>query len=212
MTVNNCCKVSKEYAATMPNEEPRVDFQVNDLIEQIAEISEPETVNHWWGTRYRCGVKFKDFPKSATIVGIPTTNQYNEENKLEEEYHVLQWMGQVSGGQGGQGDCYTAKGVVYFLKQDGKISGDGPWYYAKEAKTPPQARLNAIELAGEGRTTESDKSYDISKKKDKGFMEVKAKAHAGYNAAWKYHCTYRTKPGYGEESAQTDHRHPAYEE
>ena len=49
-------------------------------------IHEPEQVPGVTN-QYRCRIEFKDFHKTARIVGLPVTNQYLEEIQKEEEFH-----------------------------------------------------------------------------------------------------------------------------
>ena len=135
----------------------------------------------------------------AWTEGLPTTDQYSVEANREEEYHVKQWLGQVSTEEGGQGDCYTAKGVAWMA---GCI-GAGPFYeYGGSPEEAKQRAITKVQMAEEDEFEISD----LVTANDHGFIELKAKAYAGYNAAWKYHCMYESVFG----SNPVNHRHPAY--
>ena len=56
-----------------------------------------------------------------------------------------------------------------------------------------------------GDFTKTATSIDLFKK-DRGFMELKAKEYANYNAAWTYRCIYESIYG----SNPQNHAHPAY--
>ena len=196
LTINGECTVSKEYQVGWPDEDPAMSGTVSSPSTTVIHESEPVPgIPNW----YRCQIVFGDFVKDTSITGIPTTCQYAEENAKEEAYHEKQWLGQVDVNHGGQGDCFTAKGIKWWI---GWI-GEGPWY--TYGSTPEEAYARAIEKVNDGEPKEWDKSVEINTA-DRGFVELKAKEYAGYNAAFKYHCTYESIYG----PNPVNHHHPAY--
>ena len=190
------CVVSNRYTVDWPNENPVTQVRIRPTSDTV--VHEPELVP---GTNnvYRCLIEFGGFPVAAWAEGLPTTDQYSEEANREEDYHVKQWLGQVSTEEGGQGDCYTAKGVAWMA---GCI-GDGPFYeYGDSPEEAKQRATTKVQMAEEDEFEMSD----LVTANDHGFIELKAKAHAGYNAAWKYHCMYESEFG----PNPVNHRHPAY--
>ncbi|MCA1809705.1 MAG: hypothetical protein LC725_09700 [Lentisphaerae bacterium] len=196
LTVNGSHTVSNRYAMDWPDEDPKMNGTVKWPSTTV--INEPELVPGFTNY-YRCLIEFGDFPKQTQIIGIPTTCQYATEIANEEEYHALQWMGEVGVEQGGQGDCFTAKGLKWWI---GWV-GEGPWY--TYGNTPEEALADAIIRVSTGQDEEWNKSEEIILA-DHGFVELKAKEYVNYNAAFKYHCTY--EPIYGPNP--TNHHHPAY--
>jgi hypothetical protein len=190
--------VLKDYVVSLPDENPgmRPDLPNEDTSETI--IHDPEPVPGVGG-RYRCLIEFKDFIKEGHLFGLPTTDQYAEETQKEEEFHKKQWLGEVSINLGGQGDLYTGKGIQYML---GWVR-TGPWYVY--GATPGEASFLAEQTVIEGEELEVEASNNIFDN-DRGFIELKAKEHAGYNAAYTYECTYLSTHG----ANPTNHHHPAY--
>ena len=191
------CVVSNRCTVGWPDENPNAKCFVAE--DSYTVVHEPEPVPGI-ANFYRCLIEFGGFPIEAWTEGLPTTDQYSEETTREEEFHVKQWLGQVSTDEGGLGDCFSAKGVAWMAN----CIGDGPWY--TYASTPEEARERAIEMVEQAEQAELSLSTSI-KDNDRGFRELKAKAHAGFNAAYKYHCTY--EPRFGP--TPTHYRHPAYE-
>lgn len=196
LTIDGACSVVNEYAVGWPDEDPEMQGTVHWPSTTV--IHDAELVpgfTNW----YRCLIVFGDFPKSTKITGIPTTCQYAEEMAKEEEYHEKQWMGQVNENQGGQGDCFTAKGIKWMINW----VGEGPWYTYGD--TPEEARAEAENKVTYGQQTEWDESGPITEA-DNGYVELKAKEYVGWNAAYKYHCTYEQEYG----PNPVNHHHPAY--
>ena len=191
------CVVSNRCTVGWPDENPNATCFVAEDSDTV--VHEPEPVPGITNY-YRCLIEFGGFLKVACYAGLPTC-QYCEEIDREEEYHVKQWLGQVSTDEGGLGDCFSAKGVAWMAN----CIGDGPWY--TYASTPEEARERAIEMVEQAEQAELSLSTSI-KDNDRGFRELKAKAHAGYNAAFMYHCVYEHDPDYG--ANPVNHRHPAY--
>ena len=180
------CGSEASYPVQMPeNEDPCMYGDVEPSSESI--IHEPEQVPGVTN-QYRCRIEFKDFHKTARIVGLPTTDQYAEETEKEEEFHKKQWLGTVPTSQGGQGDCFTAEGLIFFAG----FTGNGPYYVY--GNTPEEAKEKAKRTLNCCNTKEYMACSEIWNA-ERGFIELKAKEHAGYNAAWKYHCTYEEEFG-----------------
>lgn len=190
------CIVTNTYAMTMPEQDPGYipQFQTK------ASIGTPEPVtgepNLW-----RCSFTFEDAHKTGFFIGLPTTDQYASEVMKEETYHESQWKATVPTSEGGSGDLYTAKGCRYWLAQAGMNQ-----YYATGSSSAA-ALQNARTAVSLGIQTENEKAYIIWDT-SLGLREVKAKAQAGYNAAWMYHCMYEYTLGPAEK--QTRDFHPAY--
>jgi hypothetical protein len=128
-----------------------------------------------------------------------------EECRKEEEYHLKQWLGEVSESEGGQIDCCTAEGVRFYCSE---ISDPSvlPIVYDLSADLV-HAKACAYVHAAEN--AEKDTALNIALREERRFIEVKAKAAANYNAAWKYHCTYEEGGKYPP-SLQSNIKHPAY--
>lgn len=178
------CASTNEYTVGWPNENPRMVPLA--LSEGVVEIMTPEPVPGEQN-RYRCRMIFNDFIKICDI-SPPVTHQYAEETRAEEMYHVLQWKGIVPLSEGGQGDCYTAEGLAYFAG----FTGDEPYYIYGD--TPDEALAKATCTMFSCIECESNIGVETWEN-DEGFCEYKAKEHVGYNAAWKYHCTYEFEYG-----------------
>ena len=180
------CGSEASYPVQMPeNEDPCMYGDVEPTSESI--IHEPEQVPGVTN-QYRCRIEFKDFRKKAETDGLPTTDQYAEETEKEEEFHKKQWLGTVPTSQGGQGDCFTAEGLIFFAG----FTGNGPYYVY--GNTPEEAKEKAKRTLNCCNTKEYMACSEIWNA-ERGFIELKAKEHAGYNAAWKYHCTYEEEFG-----------------
>ena len=190
------CVVTEQYHVDWPNESPRMVGDVSATSSTIIHESEPVP---GIANFYRCLIEFGGFLKTARVEEVPTTDQYNEETTKEEEFHAKQWLGEVSTSEGGQGDCFTAKGVAWHAN----CVGAGPWHMY--GFSPEVAKAKAEDTVEAGEREEKRKSLEIWES-DRGFVELKAKAHAGYNAAWKSHCTYEQTYG----ATPKNHNHPAY--
>jgi hypothetical protein len=197
LTMNGCCSITNKYSVGMPIENPGM---VKDMMISNSTVKPPEAVPGV-ANFYRCEIAFEDFTKKGKTRNLPTTDQYADEIAKEENRHVEQWQGSVSEAEGGSTDLYTAKGTKWWI---GWIGG-GPWYVygatAEAALTAAQEKLDRAE------ETEMEISKNINLQ-DKGFIELKAKEFAGYNAAWKYHCCYERADGWGPNPV--NHHHPAY--
>ena len=198
LNVNGCeCVVSNRYCVNWPpGENPKMSPTVSDYSRTV--INEPEPVPGITNF-FRCLIEFEGFDKYTEIIGIPVLNQYAEETAKEEEFHAQQFHGTVPSNQGGQSDCFTAKGIKWMV---GWV-GEGPWYVY--GTTPETTKEWAENYVKNGEKLEKDESWAIWML-DRGFVEMTAKAHAGYNAAFTYHCTYERFYG----PTPTNHHHRAY--
>jgi len=151
---------------------------------------------------FRCEIIFSDFQKFYSVY-VSAIHQYKEEVEREEQYHKKQWMGEVSSDNGGQADCYTGTGIKYFMETYRNIPCVPCYIYGNTAS---DAYEGAFALLLECEAIERDVSNLITKL-DTGFIEFKAKQHVGYNAAFRYHCTYQNKYG----SNPQNHVHPAFQ-
>ena len=151
---------------------------------------------------YRSQITFADYRKTTRTVpaGLVPSCQYAEEILREEAFHIQQYLGHVPSEEGGQGDIFTARGLRWFAK----LEGDGPWYVT--GSTYEVTRFAALQLVRKAALFEIAKSLQIQKN-DRGFCEKIAKERAGFNAAWKYHCTYEAEYG----PNPVNHVHPAYQ-
>jgi len=190
------CIVAKDYKMTMPNERPVM-------------VPQPPKRKSTRGdavlgqnNRWRCNIEFRDFEKTALIMGLPTTDQYVEETEKEETFHKGQWEGTVPTSEGGTGDLYTATGCKYWFGKQ-----DDDQYYG-EGATAEEAENNATYLMSIACFKEETQSRSIWSKDSFAFIEVGAKKHAGFNAAWMYHCMYEEK--YGQAEKQVNYSHPAH--
>lgn len=117
-----------------------------------------------------------------------------------------QVKGEAPTSQGGQGDCYTIKGLKYFISQQA-ISNQNvvtsTWIV--KGKTRQEAEDNADAVIANAAKQELVESLRI-RFADRGFMEYAVKRHLNYNAAFRYHCSYEETYG----SNPVNHVHPAY--
>jgi len=198
LTMNGCCKDSKDFSVDWPGD---FDDSISYDCRKMSQVHNPEEIHTSDGSYYRCLIEFLDFRKTASRVGNPT-NQYADEIIKEENYHVKQFLGLVPLEDGGQGDCFTAKGIRWHLGIPENVS-----FYVT-GSTPDDALAKAQNLLAKGESEEYFTSTVVWSRDLYAFVEIKAKEVAGYNAAFKYHCTY--EPEYGLASQQINHAHPAY--
>ena len=52
------------------------------------------------------------------------TGQYARQIREEEEFHLKQDRGEVSSEQGGQGDCFTVRGIKYFIEEQARTNAN----------------------------------------------------------------------------------------
>ena len=173
------------------------------------------TENYWY-----CDILFHEFEKEEGRVvvvreslGVLSTDfvewtgQYKQKILKEERFHLKQLRGEVPGDMGGQGDCFTVKGIKYFIARQARNNRDidvVTWRVrGNSAQAAEENAQGVIKNAINNEIEESNKIMLL----DKGFVELTAKAHVGYNAAFRYHCTYQNV--YGENPV--NHVHPAYQ-
>jgi hypothetical protein len=146
-----------------------------------------------------------DFTKSGVVrnlnnlTGPLSSDQYSVECAVEENYHLQQWLGTVPSAQGGQSDCFTAKGIAYYLGRDTNQTS----FQLEIANV--NGLVAFLDQLRQAEIDETSKSWEIWRA-DEGLVEKSAKDAAGYNAAWRYHCTYANDPSLN----LIDHHHPAY--
>ncbi len=180
----------------------------NDTHRGEAKFYHSTSEDYWY-----CEIVFKPFQfEEGSIYTEPDgqnftwTGQYADKVRAEEEFHIKQVRGEVPTSQGGQGDCYTIKGLKYFVSQQA-ISNQNvvtsTWIVKGE--TRQDAEDNADAVIARAVNQELAESLRI-RFEDRGFMEYSVKRHLNYNAAYRYHCSY--EEAYG--SNPINHVHPAY--
>ena len=163
-----------------------------------------------------CEIEFVEFDKESegfiytrpneTDMLFSWSGQYFDETKAEEEFHLRQYRGLVPTSQGGQGDCFTIKGLKYFIAQQAITNSNiatSTWIVKGDTAT--LAVRNCWQVIHEAIDKEITISNEVMNG-DIGFMELKVKEHVNYNAAFRYHCTYLDTYG----MSPTNHVHPAY--
>lgn len=164
------------------------------------------TPSYWY-----CKIDFKEFYKYPGFIwtdgflDFHDTSQYSEETKSEEEYHVKQFRGVVDIEHGGLADCYTVKGLQYFVGELAKTDKyknyittiydeNGGHLGVKggtEDKVEELAKSVIVDaVKREISESNSVRHYNGDKTGQRGYMELKAKEATGYNAAWLYEYTY----------------------
>ncbi len=137
---------------------------------------------------YRVSVTMSEFERVIKVEGVEdVTNQYADEIKKEEEFHALQFKEDTSWEDGGEPDIYSAKEVRKEVLS--KYKDDPIVFYSSEDEplgSVSNRVADLIEKAIQDEIYVSRSVMDINY----NYHELKAKIHAGYNAAWMYHCTY----------------------
>ena len=184
----------------------------------LTNATRPGAAKHYNATSggfWYCSIVFEEFDKSlGLITSEPSepgefftwSGQYADKILEEEEFHMKQFRGEVPLEQGGQGDCYTVKGLKYFIAQQAKTNvniATSTWIV--KGDTAEKAEENCRQVIQAAMEKEMAVSKQIMDS-DKGFRELKAKEHVGYNAGLRYHCTYLQKYG----ASPKNHTHPAY--
>ena len=170
------------------------------------------------GDYYYCQIEFKEYEKDndgevwtePILPGRPFcwTGQYADKVRAEEDFHIMQLRGKVSLDQGGQGDCYTVMGLKYAIEQQAKTNSNiftSSWVVKGRTKNMAEKNANNVIICA---INDEVKMSERTIKQNCGFRELKAKESekVRYNAAWCYHCTYRS--GYGDNPKHVIH--PAY--
>lgn len=181
----------------------------------IPRYVQSDSENYWC-----CDILFEEFekdPGSIELFNINTgkrfpfewTWQYADKIRSEELFHLKQLRGEVPFGQGGFADCWTIKGIKYFVSmQAAKVSYIDTTNWIVKGATALEAFGRAESVVNEAILQERlTSSYIMSLSSNELYRELTAKEHIGYNAAFRYHCTYAKRPG-GANPERI--RHPAY--
>lgn len=187
LKLNNVDMVKKKYAVGWPNENPGYVFLFDYKdINKYEVFSNPKPTST--NDLYMCELTFVDFILIVDeFEDLPTTDQYSEETYREETYHQMQIKGEVPFDKGGLGHCYSKRGLIWcagFGDTEGKIYVYGSTLEETE-KLAKKVVCDAIKK-------ECKISKEISEKSHL-FREYWAKEYAGYNAAYKFHCTYEVE-------------------
>lgn len=194
---NTGCLIEKTFRVTWgTSDEPECIPSVSSSSKSTIStpIVDPDNSSQW-----RCELTLAGFTKTGTVVNLPTTGQYKDDIKKEEDYHEKQFEGAVALDQGGTGDLWTAKGLEYFLQ---KKSYSTKYYYSTISAA--DAKKKAQDALAEVAELENTESWRIFTE-DRGFIELKAKEHVGWTEGISMECTYDiTHPD------QSNHTHPAW--
>ena len=136
------------------------------------------------------------------------TGQYAAQIREEELFHLRQFRGEVPVEQGGLADCWTVRGIQYYIRQlaaSYSFIDVGTW--TVRGSTADEARNRALGVIAAAIQEERQTSSGIMNL-NRAYMELKAKDHVNYNACWRYHCTYEREQGYGPNPQRV--LHPAY--
>ncbi len=196
--VDGALTSTKDFRVGWPNDaRSYADWYVPER--SMTRIHPPELTPGGQPNRFRCRIEFMDFYVKAEPI-VNATHQYRLEVEAEERFHVQQDLSEVSKEQGGWTDFYKARGLAWALDWD----LEGPWYaYGDDQQTAWNNAKKYVEQADE---KEFWKSFELQMNSS-GYAELKAKQHAGYNAAFKYHCVYEPIDG----PNPINHVHPAYQ-
>lgn len=130
-------------------------------------------------------MKMKPWRFVFNVEKYGASDQYGVEVDREEEYHRQQALGVVGLEFGGEPDLYDMDRVFA-----GVPMSDG--YYIFHS-TPFETKDTFCARVRYQLAIKAYAECDISKNywvRDTGYREKMAKQVAGYNAAWRYHCTY----------------------
>ena len=204
LTVDGVRCASRKYDVGWPDESPRMEYNIEALRHSSSSVSDVEEVFETNGN-WRAKITFAPFArKTGRIYDCPASSQYAAEIGEEEMFHKKQWEASVPVEQGGSGDCFTVRGLRWFAQRNSICItlAHGDYVYG-ESRDDAYQKAWRLVLDSEAREVEKSRSIYRDRR---GFREWKAKEHAGYNAAFKYHCTYQDK--YGE--SPTNIVHDAY--
>lgn len=199
LTVDGIRCASRKYNVGWPNESPRMEYgrPTGNTACSVMPAEYDVTRGCW-----RARVVFGEFPiKRGAVLGCPTSDQYSVETQREEEFHKMQWEGIVPVELGGSGDCFTVQGLRWFATTRFGLE-DGDYAYGSTAGGAIAAACQILRASVTAEVLES-KKVDRERR---NFKEYHAKAYAGYNAAWKYHCCYQE----GDVEVPTNVIHSAY--
>ena len=200
LTVDGVLCSSHKYNVGWPAENPRMGYHCPTW-NTACSVSAAEYVqsNGLW----RAKVVFGDFPaKRGVVLGCPTSDQYSDETQREEEFHKKQWEGTVPVEQGGSGDCFTVRGLRWFATTKFGL-GEDDYVYGVSSSAVQTAACNILCQSIRAEILESVRVNE----RRRNYIEYHAKAYAGYNAAWKYHCCYQE----GDVEVPTNVMHKAYQ-
>lgn len=168
----------KKETVGWPDAEPQLLFQ-----ERIPEYT--RNVLELPNGRYRMTISNIEITLDTQIQS--STSQYQREAQTEEEYHERQLKGLVSISDGGCGDLFDVENA---MRSAGFVKTSNG--YIRDS-APGQSRalfeftvLYDVRQALASEIDESRQLIDLNR----GNMEKCAKEAAGYNAAFRYHCTY----------------------
>ena len=199
LTVDGVRCASRKYDVGWPDESPRMEYALPNGNAACSIMPAEYDVERG---RWRAKVVFGEFPtKQGTVLGCPTSDQYSVETQREEEFHMMQWEGTVPVEQGGSGDCFTVHGLRWFAVTSFGLE-EGDYAYGVTAGGAVAAACQILRASIAAEVTESQR-VDGERR---NFKEYHAKAYAGYNAAWKYHCCYQE----GDVEVPTNVIHSAY--
>ncbi|MDO5319433.1 MAG: hypothetical protein Q4G65_12465 [bacterium] len=137
------------------------------------------------------------------------TGQYAAQIREEELFHLRQFRGEVPVSEGGLADCWTVRGIQYYIRQlaaSYSFIDVGTWTVRGSTADEARSRtLGVIANAVQNELVESSRIMNLDS--TRGHMELKAKERINYNACFRYHCTYRGK--YGANPVRE--LHPAYQ-
>ena len=124
-----------------------------------------------------------------------------------------QFKGVISAEEGGSPDLFSAKGIVYWARQNdfylGFSEGTDVIVQSNDVyvitETRDEALLFAKEIKDSAVNEEYEKCWSYLLQR-RNWAEYNAKKKVKYNAAWRYHCTY----GKGSDEMPTYVKHPAF--
>lgn len=171
---------TEEVTVGWPDEHPEAEVDP-----KFPEYQVPITVD---GSRYKAVINLPQFERVVVPFDKDSvTDQYREETIKEEEYHIKQFTGEASWEEGGEPDIYSIDKVYERLAVSANLVNGVIYSYVGESKSAFTERVRKeIQAEVDEEVRISQEVLDVNL----WYREVKAKAHAGYNAAWQYHCTY----------------------
>jgi len=112
--LENCnCVTNSFNAVYMPDDKPAIKTNEVNWEDNPSFVHNP--TRNPIGNRWRCRIELHNFPKDGETVNVPTSDQYREETKEEEEFHLDQWYGIDGDGkkmdteQGGGRNCWNRR-------------------------------------------------------------------------------------------------------
>lgn len=171
---------TEEVTVGWPDEHPEAEVEVDFPAYQLLIVKE--------GDNYKAELVFSEFERRIVPFDEDSvTDQYREETIKEEKYHIKQFTGEVPWKEGGEPDIYSVEKIRESLVGDLNDSTIRFFSRFGESKDEFSDRIqNSVDAALRKERMISEKVMSTNLY----YRESKAKAHAGYNAAWMYHCTY----------------------